>query len=249
LSGSGKDRLDRLLVARGLAPTRARARDAILRGTVRVDGVEVIKPGAAVAAEAGIDIVDGGLDHVSRGSLKLAAALDAFGFDVSGRAALDIGASTGGFTEILLERGASFVYAVDVGRDQLHATLRGNPQVRVMEATDARALTPADVTQTIGAVTADVSFISLTLVLPVPLKLAAPGAFLVALVKPQFELGPQAIGKGGIVRDELDRRLAVARVRDFLEYEAGWEIAGEIESPIPGGSGNQEFLLGAVKPR
>ncbi len=244
----GSMRLDQLLVARGLAETRSRARDAILRGCVTVDGLTVTKPGLTVRIDASLENDDAASAYVSRGGLKLAAALDAFGFEPKGRMALDIGASTGGFTDCLLQRGARAVYAVDIGRDQLHDRLRGNPAVHRMEETDARQLEPDLFPEPISAVTADVSFISLTLVLPVPLQLAAPGAWLACLVKPQFELGREAIGKGGLVKEDVDRRLAVARVRDFLEYEAGWQIVGEISSPIAGGSGNQEFLLGAVKP-
>ncbi|MFD0988452.1 TlyA family RNA methyltransferase [Methyloligella solikamskensis] len=242
-----KTRLDQLLVAQGFAETRSRAADAIRRGCVSVDGVPASKPGQPVFENAKIVLSDDALPYVSRGGLKLAAALDAFGFDPKGRAGLDIGAATGGFTDVLLSRGADHVYAVDVGRNQFHPRLREDPRVTVMEETDARTLEPARFASTIGAVVCDVSFISATLVLPRPLELAAPGAWAVSLVKPQFELTPDAIGKSGIVRHELDRQVALARVRDFLEFEAGWRIAGEIESPIAGGSGNKEFLIGAVK--
>ncbi|XSG81064.1 MAG: TlyA family RNA methyltransferase [Methyloligella sp. ZOD6] len=242
-----KVRLDQLLVERGLAETRSRARDAILRGCVSVAGEVAMKPGLQLADGAEIAVSDDALPYVSRGGLKLAAALDAFGFDPEGRTALDIGAATGGFTDVLLTRGAAHVYAVDVGTSQLHPRLREDPKVTVMEQADARLLEQAQFAAPIEAVVCDVSFISATLVLPRPLALAAPGAWLVTLVKPQFESKPDAVGKGGIVKADIDRRLAVARVRDFLEFEAGWQVVGEIESPIAGGSGNKEFLLGAVK--
>lgn len=236
------------MVARGFAETRSRAADAIRRGCVSVDGAPVVKPGQQVSDDAEIAISEDALPYVSRGGLKLAAALEAFGFDADGRTALDIGAATGGFTDVLVSRGAAHVYAVDVGRSQLHARLRQDPRVTVMEETDARTLESSSFAAPISAVVCDVSFISATLVLPRPLQLAAPGAWAVILVKPQFESRPDAIGKGGIVKADIDRRLAVARVRDFLEFEAGWRIVGEIDSPIAGGSGNQEFLLGARKP-
>ncbi len=158
--------------------------------------------------------------------------------------ALDIGASTGGFTDLLLTRGAAKVYAVDVGRDQLHAKLRADPRVVALEATDSRSLDRALVQEPVGAIVADVSFISLTLALPAPLSLAAPGAWLVALVKPQFEAGRKAVGKGGIVRSEAEREKAVTRVWEFLESR-GWRVLGVIPSPILGRGGNAEFLIGA----
>ncbi|MEG6508829.1 TlyA family RNA methyltransferase [Methyloligella sp. 2.7D] len=243
-----KTRLDQLLVTKGLAETRSRAADAIKRGCVGVDGRQAEKSGQLVSEDADIALSEDAMAFVSRGGLKLAAALDAFGFDPTGRTCLDVGASTGGFTDCLLQRGAASVYAVDIGHGQLHHSLRRNPAVHVMEKTDARSLQKEMFDAPITAITADVSFISLSLVLLRALDIAAPGAFLAALVKPQFELEPEAIGKGGIVRDELDRQIALARVRDFLEYDAGWPVVGEIESPILGGSGNQEFLIGALKP-
>lgn len=234
-------------MTRGLAETRSRAADAIRRGCVSVDGTPASKPGQPVSQQAEIVLADDALPFVSRGGLKLAAALDAFGFDPRGVTVLDIGAAAGGFSDVLLARGAARVYAIDVGRDQLHPRLRESDEVTVMERTDARLLEASQFATPIGAVVCDVSFISATLVLPRPLELAARGAWAVILVKPQFELGPEALGKGGIVKADVDRRIAVARVRDFLEFEAGWEVSGEIPSPVTGGSGNQEFLLGAVK--
>ena len=167
-----------------------------------------------------------------------------FQLSPDGQFALDVGASTGGFTEVLLTRGAAKVYAVDVGRDQLHALLRTDPRVVSLEAADARHIDQTMVPDAVSAITADVSFISLTQALPAALVRAAPGAWLAALVKPQFEAGRAAVGKGGLVRDDADRQRAIGRVRDFLEAE-GWRVLGVIESPITGGSGNVEYLIGA----
>ena len=240
-----KTRRDRLLVEAGLAPTRARAADLIRRGCVSVAGKPQLKPGAPVAPDAELAISPGACLYVSRGGEKLEAALDAFGFDPKGRVALDVGASTGGFTDVLIARGAAKVYAVDVGSGQLHAKLRVNPRVIALEGTDARTLGAPVIREEVTAIVADVSFISLTLALPAALRLAAPGAWLVALVKPQFEAGRAAVGKGGIVRSAAERRKAVEKVRKFIEEEAGWTVLGEIASPILGGSGNEEFLIGA----
>jgi 23S rRNA (cytidine1920-2'-O)/16S rRNA (cytidine1409-2'-O)-methyltransferase len=184
---------------------------------------------------------------VSRGGAKLAAALDAFGFKPKGRIALDVGASTGGFTEVLLERGAAKVYAVDVGHGQLHTRLKADPRVVSMEECDARSLTRELIPEPVGAIVADVSFISLAKALPAPLELAAPGAWLVALVKPQFEAGRARIGKRGIVRDERARQAAVEEVRAWLAAQENWRVVGIVPSPIRGGSGNEEFLMGARK--
>jgi 23S rRNA (cytidine1920-2'-O)/16S rRNA (cytidine1409-2'-O)-methyltransferase len=239
-----KTRLDRLLVESGLAPTRSKAADLIKRGFVSVAGAPLLKPGALVMPDAELALSPEASPYVSRGGLKLEAALDAFGFDPKGRVALDIGASTGGFTDVLIARGAAKIYAVDVGSGQLHAKLRVNPKVVVLEGIDARKLSRSVIGEAVTAVVADVSFISLTLALPAALSLAAPGAWLVALIKPQFEAGREAVGKGGIVRSEAARRKAVEKVRDFIE-DSGWTVAGVIASPILGGGGNEEFLLGA----
>ena len=232
-------------MARGLSATRSRARDLIRRGVVRVNGIFDDKPARMTRADAVLEIAGDASRYVSRGSEKLVAALDGFAFDPQGRHALDVGASTGGFTQVLLERGAAIVTAVDVGKGQLHATLKSNPRVRALESTDARTLTAELVPQPVSAITADVSFISLTRALPAALTLAAPGCWLVALIKPQFEAGPRAAGKGGVVRDAGVRKRAVERVHDWLGSQPGWEIAGVIESPITGGDGNIEFLIGA----
>ncbi len=239
-------RLDITLVDRGLALSRSRALDLIKRGFVRVGGVVVIKAGADVSAGADIALSDAAPTHVSRGAEKLAAALDHFGFGVTGRHCADIGASTGGFTEILLARGAAHATAIDVGHDQIHPSLRSDPRVTVFEGTDARALTPAHFTAPIDAIVADVSFISLEKALPAALALATPGAWLIALIKPQFEVGRAAIGKGGIVRDVAARDAVPARISAWLTT-SGWSVAGIIPSPITGGDGNQEFLIGAHK--
>jgi 23S rRNA (cytidine1920-2'-O)/16S rRNA (cytidine1409-2'-O)-methyltransferase len=240
-------RLDQALVARRLAPTRSRAQDMIERGCVAVDGATVTRSGHGVSEEAVIDVAGGAAPFVSRGGLKLTAALAEFGFDVAGRIALDVGASTGGFTDVLLKAGATRVYAVDIGHHQLHGSLKADPRVISLEGTDARRLSPPEVPEAFGAVVADVSFISLTKVLTRPLSLTRPGAWLVALVKPQFEAGREAVGKGGIVRDPADRERAVAEVRIWIATQPGWSVVGVITSPLAGASGNEEFLIGAVK--
>ncbi len=240
-------RLDELLVKRGLVASRSRGADAIRRGVVTVDGKTAAKPGQAVAADAQIEIDDPASDYVSRAALKLNSALEHFSFDPSGRNCLDIGSSTGGFTQVLLERGAAHVTAVDVGREQLAAALRDDPRVTAFEGTDARSLTRDLVPEEITGVVADVSFISLTKALPAALGLAAPDCWLVTLIKPQFEVAPKQIGKGGIVRDEAARDHAVKNIREWLESQPEWDVTGVVPSPITGGDGNTEYLLGAVK--
>jgi 23S rRNA (cytidine1920-2'-O)/16S rRNA (cytidine1409-2'-O)-methyltransferase len=234
-------RLDVVLVERGLAVSRARARDLIRRGLVEVAGAVETKAGAAVATEAEVRVAAGAADHVSRGALKLIAALEHFRFSALGVTALDVGASTGGFTQVLLERGAARVYAVDVGHGQLHARLVS------LERCDARSLDRTRISEPVGAIVADVSFISLTKALPAALALAGDPAWLVALIKPQFEAGRASVGRGGIVRDPAARERAVSLVRDWMATQSGWQEVGVIPSPIAGGSGNQEFLLGAVR--
>ena len=239
-------RLDQTLVARGLAPTRSRALDWIGRGLVSVDGRVVTKGGHRVAETAEITLAQNVPRFVSRGAEKLIAALDYFGLSPAGCHAADIGASTGGFTEVLLARGATHVTAVDVGQAQLHPRLAADTRVTVREQTDARQLTAADFAAPITAITADVSFISLEKALPCVLALAAPGAWLVALIKPQFEVGRASVGKGGIVRDPAASVAAVTRIAAWLET-SGWQVAGTLPSPITGGDGNQEFLIAAHK--
>lgn len=236
-------RLDLALVARGLVATRAKARDLIARGEVRVDGEVAQKPAMNVREEQAIAVDAQAAAQVSRGAVKLAAALDRFRLDPAGRIALDVGASTGGFTQVLLERGAARVYAVDVGKGQLHASLAGDPRVTALEECDARTLDRTLVPDAVGAIVVDVSFISLRKALPSALALTAPGCWLVALVKPQFEVGREGVGKGGIVRDVALHEQALADVRDWLVAQAGWSVIGDMPSPIKGGSGNVEFLL------
>ena len=238
-------RLDVAMVEVGLAPTRSRARDLIARGFVTVDGRPITKPGAAVAVSTRIAISPDAPQFVSRGAEKLQEALHRFGFDAAGRVALDVGASTGGFTEVLLKAGAARVYAADVGHDQLHASLRAHPRVVALERTDARKLTPALVPEPVTAIVADVSFISLTKALSPALALAGRETWLVALIKPQFEAGPDAVGKGGVVGDPADRARAVTTVSDWVAAQSGWDLVGVIPSPIAGSDGNVEFLLGA----
>ncbi len=240
-------RLDLALVARGLVATRAKARDLIARGEVRVDG-EIAQKAAMNVREGQIVAVDEqAAAQVSRGAVKLVAALDHFRLDPAGRIALDLGASTGGFTQVLLERGAARVYAVDVGKGQLHASLADDPRVVALEECDARKLDGAMVPEPISAIVADVSFISLRKVLPAALALAEPGCWVVALVKPQFEVGREGVGKGGIVRNASLREQALMDVRGWLATREAWTVMGTMPSPIEGGSGNVEFLLAAVR--
>jgi len=238
-------RLDLALVERGLVATRARARDAILRGHVTVDGKPATRPSHSVEPGAAIAVDDPASGYVSRGSLKLIAALDRFGYSPGGRVALDVGASTGGFTQVLLERGAAKVYAIDVGHGQLDAKLAADPRVISREGVNARDLVPGDIGEAAGAIVADVSFISLRLVLPPVLALAGHDAWGVFLVKPQFEVGRQALGKGGIVRNPGLAERTAAEIAGWLEHDMGWRADGIILSPIEGGDGNREFLIGA----
>jgi 23S rRNA (cytidine1920-2'-O)/16S rRNA (cytidine1409-2'-O)-methyltransferase len=236
-------RLDQALVAAGLAPSRARAQALIAAGVVRVDGLPAGRPAARVAPGAALALTGDPLPYVSRGALKLRHALDTFALDPRGAVALDLGASTGGFTQVLLEAGAAEVWAVDVGHGQLAAPLRADPRVHAIEGLNARALTAGQVPPP-SWIVADLSFISLAKALPAALALARPQATLVALVKPQFEVGPEAVGKGGIVRDEAAIAAARAGVAAFLEG-AGWTVLGETRSPILGGDGNTEYLVAA----
>jgi 23S rRNA (cytidine1920-2'-O)/16S rRNA (cytidine1409-2'-O)-methyltransferase len=239
-------RLDRALVAAGLAPSRARAQALIAAGVVRVDGVVVSRAAAGVAEGAALALDGNPNPWVSRGALKLVAALDAFGLDPAGAVALDLGASTGGFSEVLLARGAAEVWAVDVGHGQLAASVAADPRLHAIEGLSVRDLTAEHVPAP-DFVVADLSFISLPRALPAALALARPGATLVALVKPQFELGPGRVGKGGVIRDLAAVAEAVAGVRAFLAA-AGWTVLGETPSPIRGGDGNAEVLLAARGP-
>ncbi len=239
-----KLRLDQLLVARGLADSRARARDAILRGHVTLAGRPVDKPGLAVDEAADVAITDPAGGYVSRAALKLIAGLDHFGFDVTGKDCLDVGASTGGFTQVLLERGAARVVALDVGHGQLHPRIAGDGRVTNLEGHNARDLQADDLPYLPEVIVSDVSFISLTLALPPALTLARRPALGLFLVKPQFEAGKDAIGKGGIV-DEATGHAAALRIRDWFDGRDGWRVHDLIASPILGGDGNHEYLLGA----
>ncbi len=247
-TNDGKIRLDLLLTQTGHFPTRARARDAIARGAVCVNGSPCTKPGARISDNAELTVKDAAQNYVSRAALKLIAGLDHFGFSPDGRNALDIGASTGGFSQVLLERGAAHVIAVDVGHGQLHPLLQDNPRLTNHEGVNARAL-PPEITdgRAISAVVSDVSFISLKLALPAALDLAVPGSFCVLLVKPQFEAGRDAIGKGGILKHRSLGAKIAQTLSLWLDEQAGGESRGICPSPIEGGDGNQEFLLGGVK--
>ncbi|WP_019169823.1 TlyA family RNA methyltransferase [Pseudaminobacter salicylatoxidans] len=241
-------RLDETLVSRGLFASRSRARDAVERGTVSVDGGIVIRPGQAVSDAAVITVADPAQAYVSRAALKLIAGLNHFGIDPRGADALDIGASTGGFTQVLLERGAAHVTAIDVGHGQMHESLRGDPRVSCVEGLNARDLT-ADVLEgrSLDLIVSDVSFISLKLALPPALLLARRGAYGLFLVKPQFEAGREAIGKGGILKNTADGPVVATALAEWLDSQTGWTALGLCPSPIEGGDGNREFLLAGVK--
>jgi 23S rRNA (cytidine1920-2'-O)/16S rRNA (cytidine1409-2'-O)-methyltransferase len=239
---TSKVRLDVALVERGLAPSRDRARALILAGTVTVGGRVVSKAGAPVAEDAPVEVIAPDHPYVGRGGIKLAHALEAFGVDPAARRALDIGASTGGFTDVLLQRGAAGVIALDVGRGQLDWRLRTDPRVIVREGVNARALTKADVPELVDLVTIDVAFISLGLIFPALPPFLAPEADVVALVKPQFEAGREEVGKHGIVTDPAVHDAVIARVTEAAAA-AGFARRGMTPSPITGATGNQEFFL------
>jgi 23S rRNA (cytidine1920-2'-O)/16S rRNA (cytidine1409-2'-O)-methyltransferase len=237
-----KSRLDLLLVSRGLAPTREKAQAMILAGNVEVEGRRVDKAGTPVDVDAQLRVAGPAHPYVSRGGVKLAAALDAFGVDPAGRICLDVGASTGGFTDCLLQRGARRVYAIDVGHGQLDAKLRSDPRVVVREKVNARFLTQQHVPEGVELAAVDVSFISLRLVLPALVRLLIPGAALLVLVKPQFEAGRREVPKGGIVRSGQVQRRVVEEIEAFGRG-LGLEPIGSIPSPILGARGNREFLV------
>jgi len=242
-------RLDQLLVALDIVASRSRARDAIQRGTVKVDGKVVTKPSLVFSADVTIEIDDPAQDYVSRAALKLVAGLDHFGLDPSGQECLDVGASTGGFTEVLLKRGAAHVTAIDVGHDQMHPRVAADPRVTNIEGLNARYLESDDIgDRPISFVVSDVSFISLKLALPPALDLAEPGSHCLLLVKPQFEAGRDAISKAGLLKDPESAPAVAAELERWLVEDIGWQSLGLIPSPIAGGDGNQEFLLAGRKP-
>jgi 23S rRNA (cytidine1920-2'-O)/16S rRNA (cytidine1409-2'-O)-methyltransferase len=238
-----KQRADQLLVEQGLAESRAKAQALILAGRVSCAGRRVDKPGEQLAADAVLELK--GRDHpwVSRGGIKLAHALDHFQISVEGKSALDIGASTGGFTDVLISRGAKRVHAVDVGHGQLAWRLRQDPRVIVHERLNARYLTRAHIDEHVDVITCDASFISLAAVLPAPLTLAADRAELVALVKPQFEAGREQVGKRGVVRDAVVQHEICEHAAAWIAAQPGWTVVGIVDSPILGPAGNREFLL------
>jgi 23S rRNA (cytidine1920-2'-O)/16S rRNA (cytidine1409-2'-O)-methyltransferase len=243
-----KRRADQLLVERGLVESRARAQALILAGLVSSDRGRVDKPGMLLGEETVIAVASRDHPWVSRGGIKLAAALDDFAIDVRDAVALDVGASTGGFTDVLLTRGARRVYAVDVGRGQLAWKLRQDERVVVREGVNARHLTRFDIPEPVDLIACDASFIGLATVLPAPLALAATErAGLIALIKPQFEAGPEKVGKGGVVRDPAVHAAVCERASAWIGVQPGWRVVGVIESPIQGPAGNREFLLYACR--
>ena len=242
-----RERLDKLLVDRGHAASRERARAMIMAGAVRVADRVVDKAGTLVPADAELSVAGGDLPYVSRGGVKLAGALDALGIDVAGRLVLDVGASTGGFTDCVLQRGARAVIAVDVGYGQLAWALRQDPRVTLLERCNVRHLEASQLPARPDFAVVDASFISLTLILPRIATVVAPGSVIVALVKPQFEVGKGQVGRGGVVRDPALHASAIARVRDCA-IGLGLAVLGECPSPILGPKGNREFFLALQTP-
>lgn len=240
---STRQRLDEALVARGLCASRSRARDAVLRGTVQVDGEQAAKPSQIVGANNVLTIHDEAQAYVSRAALKLKHGLSHFGIDPAGKHGLDIGASTGGFSQVLLEQGAAHVTAIDVGHGQMKLE---DPRITLIEGLNARDLSTEHLGGPVQLIVCDVSFISLKLALPPALALAEEGAELVALIKPQFEAGRGALGKGGIVSDPQEHERVCREIVDFLALQ-GWRVLGVTRSPVEGGDGNREFLVGARK--
>jgi len=245
MAKSPKQRVDQLLVTRGLAETRTRARALIMAGKVHAGTRRVAKAGEELAADAELTVK--GRDHpwVSRGGVKLAAALETFGLDPSGCVAADLGASTGGFTDVLLQHGAARVHAVDVGHGQLAWSLRQDERVIVLERTNARYLDSDRIPEPLDLIVCDASFISLPTVLPAAMALAGPDARLIALIKPQFEVGRDQVGKGGVVRDPALHEMVSEKIRAWLNDQPGWSVIGLARSPVMGPEGNVEFLVGA----
>ena len=242
-----KPRLDHLLVTRGLADSGERARALVMAGVVFTGTRRLDKPGLRLAPDAPLEVR--GRDHpwVSRGGLKLDHALRHFDIDPRGAVALDIGASTGGFTDVLLTGGARRIYAVDVGHGQLAWKLRSDPRVIVLERTNARHLGHDEVPEPVDLIVCDASFIGLRTVWPAPLALAPASAHLIALIKPQFEVGPEAVGHGGVVRDRALQQRVCAEIREWLDARPGWRVRGVTKSPITGPKGNREFLIAAAR--
>lgn len=240
-----KSRVDTLLVERGLVSSRHRARALIMAGRVRVDGAKIEKPGKEVALEA-VLTVEEDLPYVSRGGLKLEAALDTFEIDPAGLRVLDAGASTGGFTDCLLQRGAARVVAVDVGYGQFHWKLRSDPRVSLLERTNLRFLGPEALPHPVDAAVGDLSFISLKVVLPIFREILPGRGWLVVLVKPQFEVGRADVGKGGVVRDPARARQAVEDIQSSADL-SGFDVLGDMESPLKGPKGNREFFLYLIR--
>ncbi len=243
----GRRRADVLLVERGLVESRARAQAMILAGLVWSGDARVAKAGDQLREDVALSVRGQPHPWVSRGGLKLVAGLDGFGLDPRDRVCIDVGASTGGFTDVLLSRGAARVHAVDVGHGQLAWKLRCDPRVVVHERWSARDLTAEQIGEPIDALVCDASFIGLATILPAPLALCAPGAWAVALIKPQFEAGPSLVGKGGVVRDPAVHEAVCARVRSWWAALPGWNVLGIVASPITGPEGNHEFLIAARK--
>ena len=243
---AAKTRLDVALVERGLAETRAAAQRLVMAGLVFSGERRLDKPGQSVGDDMALEVRGQPHPYVSRGGLKLAKALDHFAIPVGGRIALDVGASTGGFTDCLLQRGAAKVYAIDVGTNQLAWKLRSDPRVISMEKTNIREVTRQEVPEPIGLIVCDASFIGLRTALPAALAVAAPGAHLVALIKPQFEVGRGRVGKGGIVREPALHAEVCATIAEWLAGQPGWRVLGVTDSPIEGAEGNKEFLIAAI---
>lgn len=244
-----KKRVDMLLVERGLVPSRTRAQALVMAGKVYSDTKRIDKPGQNLAEDAPLSLK--GEDHpwVSRGGLKLVHGLDHFGVDPKGLTALDIGASTGGFTDVLLSRGAAKVYAVDVGHGQFDWKLRNDERVTLLERTNARYLSAEHIPEPVDLIVCDASFIGLEVILPAPMALAAPKASLIALIKPQFEVGKGEVGKGGVVRDSALHEQVCDRISAWLNSQPGWSVVGLSPSPITGPQGNVEFLICALHAR
>jgi 23S rRNA (cytidine1920-2'-O)/16S rRNA (cytidine1409-2'-O)-methyltransferase len=242
-----KIRLDVLLVERGLVESRTRAQAIIMAGKVYSGEQKLDKAGLSVSPDVNLDVRGEPHPWVSRGGIKLAHAIQHFNLTLAGRVVMDVGSSTGGFTDVALHNSALKVYAVDVGRGQLHWKLRNDSRVVVLEGQNARALTAAEIPAPVDAIVTDASFIGLETILPVPLTFAGPGCLLVALIKPQFEVGPGRVCKGGIVRDPALWQEVCDRIEAFVARQEGWRVLGVTESPIQGAEGNHEFLIAAVK--